>query len=67
MFLMPSHLVQQAIADSPDPITQLAGARAIAKSLRVSFRAVIEHLCNLTLMTEIERDELLIQLSPDLK
>jgi Zn-dependent peptidase ImmA (M78 family) len=62
MFLMPPHLIQQAIADSPDPITELAGAKAVARKLRVSVVAAVEHLCNLTLMTEIERDELLVQL-----
>lgn len=62
MFLMPPHLIEQAVADSPDPITELSGARAVARKLRVSVIAAIEHLCNLTLMTEMERDELLAQL-----
>ena len=64
MFLMPPDLIARAVADSPDPITELAGARAVAQKLRVSVVAAIEHLCNLTLMTEIERDELLAQLGP---
>ena len=64
MFLMPPDLIERAVADSPDPITELAGARAVARKLRVSVVAAIEHLCNLTLMTEIERDELLAQLGP---
>jgi Zn-dependent peptidase ImmA (M78 family) len=64
MFLMPPHLVQRALADSPDPITELAGVRAVARRLHVSAYAAIEHLCNLTLMTEIERDELIAQLVP---
>jgi len=64
MFLMPPDLIERAVADSPDPITELAGARAVAQKLRVSIVAAIEHLCNLTLMTEIERDELLAQLGP---
>jgi len=64
MFLMPPDLIERAVADSPDPITQLAGARAVARRLRVSVVAAIEHLCNLTLMTETERDELLAQLGP---
>lgn len=64
MFLMPPHLIERAVADSPDPITELAGARAVARKLHVSVVAAIEHLCNLTLMTEIERDELLAQLGP---
>jgi Zn-dependent peptidase ImmA (M78 family) len=64
MFLMPPDLIERAVADSPDPITELPGARAVAQKLRVSVVAAIEHLCNLTLMTEIERDELLAQLGP---
>jgi Zn-dependent peptidase ImmA (M78 family) len=64
MFLMPTYLVERAIADSPDPIAELSGAKIIARRLRVGVVAVIEHLCNLTLMTEIERDELLAQLGP---
>jgi len=62
MLLMPPHLVQQAIADSPDPITELAGVRTVARKLRVGVVAAVEHLCNLTLMTETERDDLLAQL-----
>ncbi|MEU8268684.1 ImmA/IrrE family metallo-endopeptidase [Sphaerisporangium sp. NPDC049002] len=61
MFLMPTRLVQQAIADAPDPITDLEGITAIAARLRVSRRAAIEHLYNLTLMTDFDRDELLSQ------
>jgi len=62
MFLMPPHLVERAIADSPDPITEFTGAITIARKLRVGVVAAVEHLCNLTMMTEIERDELLAQL-----
>jgi Zn-dependent peptidase ImmA (M78 family) len=62
MFLMPTYLIERAIADSPDPITELAGARTVARKLHVSMFAAIEHLYNLTLMTEIERDRLLTQL-----
>jgi Zn-dependent peptidase ImmA (M78 family) len=59
MFLMPAHLVQQAIADVPDPINDLEGITAIATRLRMSRRATIEHVYNLTLMSDFERDELL--------
>jgi Zn-dependent peptidase ImmA (M78 family) len=59
MFLMPSVLVRQAIADSPDPISDLNGVIAVAQRLRVSRRAAVEHLYNLTLMSEATRDELL--------
>lgn len=62
MFLMPTYLVERAVADSPDPVTKLAGVKAVARKLHVSAVAATEHLCNLTLMTETERDELLTQL-----
>jgi Zn-dependent peptidase ImmA (M78 family) len=65
MFLMPSALVQRAVADSPDPITDLNGVAAVAQRLNVSRRAVIEHLYNLTLMAEAARDELLGRAYPD--
>jgi Zn-dependent peptidase ImmA (M78 family) len=64
MFLMPPYLIQRAVADSPDPITELVGAKAVARKLHVSVVAAIEHLYNLTLMTRIERDELLAQYVP---
>ena len=63
MFLMPTYLIERAVADSPDPITELAGVKAVARRLHVSVVAATEHLCNLTLMTETERDELLAQLN----
>jgi Zn-dependent peptidase ImmA (M78 family) len=63
MFLMPPYLIERARADSPDPITELEGAKAVALKLHVSTFAAIEHLYNLTLMTEIERDRLLAQLA----
>lgn len=62
MFLMPPGLVQRAIADAADPIHDVAGVSAVAGKLRVSRRAVTEHLYNLTLMSENERDDLLLSL-----
>ncbi|MGC4806241.1 ImmA/IrrE family metallo-endopeptidase [Micromonospora sp. DT233] len=59
MFLMPPDLVKRAIADAPDPIGDRAVISALAARLRVSRRALIEHLYNLTLMSEADRDELL--------
>ncbi len=62
MFLMPPHLVATAVADSPDPISDPNGVRTVASRLHVSNRAAIEHLYNLTLMDENQRDELLRKL-----
>lgn len=58
MFLMPTELVRAAVADVPDPITDLAGVAAVAERMRVSRHAAIDHLYNLTLMDEAARDEL---------
>lgn len=59
MFLMPPHLVSAVVADTPDPASDPNGIRAAAAQLHVSHRAMIEHLYNLTLMTEEQRDALL--------
>jgi Zn-dependent peptidase ImmA (M78 family) len=59
MFLMPPHLVSAVVADTPDPISDKNGIQAVAAHLHVSHRAAIEHLYNLTLMTEEQRDALL--------
>ncbi|GGK73709.1 hypothetical protein Sme01_32960 [Sphaerisporangium melleum] len=61
MFLMPSALVQQAIADQPDPVDRPEAIAAVAAQLQVSRHAAIEHLYNLTLMSDATRDELLAQ------
>jgi Zn-dependent peptidase ImmA (M78 family) len=65
MLLMPRTLVQRTIAEVPDPITDIAGARAVAQRLRVSVAATINHLYNLLLITEEERDALSYHAGPD--
>jgi Zn-dependent peptidase ImmA (M78 family) len=62
MFLMPIHLVRRAVADLPDPPESMEGVTAVATRLRVSRRAAVEHLYNLTLMDESERDSLVTSL-----
>jgi Zn-dependent peptidase ImmA (M78 family) len=62
MFLMPPHLISRALADVADPIYTLQGVRAVAESLKVGVRATIQHLYNLTLMDESDRDALLSEL-----
>jgi Zn-dependent peptidase ImmA (M78 family) len=62
MFLMPTELVAAAVADVPDPISDLAGISAVAEMLHMSKHAATEHLYNLTLMSESDRDELLRQI-----
>jgi len=62
MFLMPTELVAQVVADAPTLITELSGVDAAARRLRTSRRATIEHLYNLTFMTEADREELLKRL-----
>jgi Zn-dependent peptidase ImmA (M78 family) len=60
MFLMPPDLVRRAVADLPDPVHDAASISAIAKRLRVSRRTIIDHLYNLTLMSEEQREILLM-------
>jgi hypothetical protein len=59
MLLMPARLVETAIADSPDPIVELPGIKRVADRLQVGLSTTINHLFNLTLMTEEDRDGLL--------
>jgi Zn-dependent peptidase ImmA (M78 family) len=59
MFLMPATIVERVVADGPDPINDLAGVTTFASRLRVSRRAAIDHLYNLTIMSDSVRDKLL--------
>ncbi|MFC7382099.1 ImmA/IrrE family metallo-endopeptidase [Sphaerisporangium rhizosphaerae] len=59
MFLMPTVLVQEIIAEQPESVEEPAVVAAIASRLQVGRHATIEHLYNLTLMSEVTRDELL--------
>ncbi|MCX5269738.1 ImmA/IrrE family metallo-endopeptidase [Streptomyces sp. NBC_00199] len=59
MFLMPPHLVEEAISASPAPINTPEGISFVAGRLRVGFQAAVEHLYNLTFMTEEEKESLL--------
>ncbi|MGH3566320.1 MAG: ImmA/IrrE family metallo-endopeptidase [Pseudonocardia sp.] len=61
MFLMPTELVEEAVADVADPISEPAAVSSVADKLHVSRQTVIDHLYNLTLMTEADRDDLLRQ------
>lgn len=65
MFLMPPELVKFAIRDLPDPVHEIAGISTVAAKLQVGRRAIIGHLFNLTLMSETDRDKLLILLNPE--
>jgi len=62
MFLMPTELLQETVADAADPIGDLSAVTLVANGMRVSRRAVIEHLYNTTLMSEADRDDLLRQI-----
>jgi Zn-dependent peptidase ImmA (M78 family) len=62
MFLMPPRLLSSAIANAPAPINTMDGIEAIAQRLHVGATAAIQHLYNLTLMDESDRDALLSQL-----
>jgi Zn-dependent peptidase ImmA (M78 family) len=62
MFLMPPELIELATVDAQFAIDDLAGISMIASRLRTSLRATVDHLFNLTLMSEPVRDELLRKL-----
>ncbi|HSV66399.1 MAG TPA: hypothetical protein VLJ59_10900 [Mycobacteriales bacterium] len=52
-----------AIADLPDPITDLNNVKTVASRLRVSLGATTQHLFNITLMAEEVRDDILRKLA----
>lgn len=62
MFLMPTELLQEMVADAADPIGDLSTVTSVADRLHVSRRAVIDHLYNTTIMSEADRDDLLRQI-----
>ncbi|MGW0602548.1 ImmA/IrrE family metallo-endopeptidase [Streptomyces sp. NPDC002640] len=59
MFLMPPHLLRKVISESPDPVNTPEGVSFVASRLQVGFHAAVEHLYNLTFMTEEEKKILL--------
>lgn len=61
MFLMPTGLVEQAVAGIPDSISELSSITAVAATLHVSRHTAIHHLYNMTLMSESDREDLLRQ------
>jgi Zn-dependent peptidase ImmA (M78 family) len=63
MFLMPARLIERAIADLPDPVSDPESIRSLAERLKVSRQAAIEHLYNLTSMSDSDRDALLRQIA----
>jgi Zn-dependent peptidase ImmA (M78 family) len=65
MFLMPPDLVQRAVADLPDPVHDIASISVIAGKLQVSRRAATDHLFNMTLMSEAQRENLLSLITPE--
>lgn len=56
--LMPPELVQRAISTSPAPPSSAEGLAHIAETLGTSRASTVEHLYNLGLIDDMERDEL---------
>jgi len=56
--LMPPELVQRAISTSPTPPSSAEGLAHIAETLGTSRASTVEHLHNLGLIDDMERDEL---------
>ena len=65
MFLMPLELVERAAARISEPLTSIAGVRAVAQALGVGARAAVEHLYHLLLIDEPDRDSLVARLRSD--
>jgi hypothetical protein len=61
MFLMPPDLVTRTLAADPEPVYSPGGVRFFADALQVSLRAAVNHLHNLGLLDEPERDRLLVE------
>ncbi len=59
MFLMPSRLVSQTLAEGPGEITDSVTIEEMANRLRVGIGALVRHLYNLGLMDDADRDDLL--------
>lgn len=64
MFLMPTELVESTVARLAVSVRDIEGVTQLAAALRVSRASAIQHLYNLTFMTESDREELLRR-SPD--
>lgn len=62
MFLMPTELIARVVAGLSVSITTLDGIGAVARQFRTSRRAAVEHLYNLTFMSDADREDLLKQL-----
>jgi Zn-dependent peptidase ImmA (M78 family) len=63
MFLMPPRLVREAIGACPDPVNTPEAFSFVSARLRVGVVAAAEHLCNLGLVSEEEKESALAHLS----
>lgn len=58
MFLMPTRLVEATMNKLTKPVGSVADVEAVASALQTSFRATVEHLCNLGYISGADRDRL---------
>ncbi len=58
MLLMPPALVNRLVRKSVEPVESAAGVYGLARQMRTSFTATLEHLTNLGVLRESARDDI---------
>ena len=64
MLLMPTELVQEAIAHAVEPVETPDGIREVANGLQTGFRATLRHVANLGFIDEHDRRRIDVQSNP---
>jgi BMFP domain-containing protein YqiC len=61
MLLMPTDLVRRIVDQLTIPTASAAGVREVARRLRTSFKATLEHMKNLDFLSEEEHDRVQLE------
>ena len=64
MLLMPTRIVDEAVASLDDPVETMEGVAAVAQSLGMGFRATLWHLRNLAFIDDYDQERLLEAIGP---
>jgi hypothetical protein len=62
MLLMPTELVRRLLPHLSQPVNSVIGVREIAAKLHTSFKATLEHLNNLTFLSQEDHDRIEIEI-----
>ena len=62
MLLMPTDLVRRLLPHLSQPVNSVLGVREIAAKLHTSFKATLEHLNNLTFLSNEDHDRIEIEI-----